>query len=125
MGAAELLDADRARIAAASGASRLVALAAGGELLADHPQRQELVALQPQDRPQALDVGLAVEAVAARRAPRGEQLLVLEVADLRDRDVVELLARILPRRRSSAPCGSAPSSRGAGLVVGAHRHFSR
>src|SRR3954454_16804301 len=65
-------------------------VAAGGELLADHPQRQELVALQAQDRPQPFDVGLAVEAVAAGGPPRAQQLLVLEVADLRDRDVVEL-----------------------------------
>src|SRR4051812_6682981 len=62
-----------------------------GELLADDAQRQELVALQAQDRPQAGDVARAVEPVAARRAPRREQLLVLEVADLRDRDVRELL----------------------------------
>ena len=33
----------------------------------------------------------AVEAVAAGRAPRREQLLILEVADLRDRDVRELV----------------------------------
>ena len=66
---------------------------AGRELLADHPQRQELVALHAQDRLQALDVGLAVEAVAARRAARHQKLLILEVADLRDRDVVELLRR--------------------------------
>ena len=76
------------------------ALLAGarGELLADHPQGQELVALHAQDRPQALDVGLAVEAVAAGRAPRREQLLVLEVADLRDRDVLELAAEDLGDR---------------------------
>src|SRR5262249_46491143 len=66
-----------------------------GELLADHPQRQELVALHAQDVPQALDVGLAVEAVAAPGSPRGEQLLVLRGAGLRDRDVVELAAEDL------------------------------
>src|SRR5665811_1441448 len=66
-------------------------LAAGGELLADHPQRQELVAPQAQDRAQPLDVGLAVEAVAALGAARRQQLLVLQVADLRDRDLVCLL----------------------------------
>src|SRR5262249_56528338 len=70
-------------------------VATGRELLADHPQRQELVALQAQDRPQPFDVGLAVEAIAARGAPRVEQLLVLEVADLRDRDVVELVLQDL------------------------------
>ena len=40
------------------------------ELLADHAQRQELVALQAQDRLQPLDVVLREEPVAALRAPR-------------------------------------------------------
>ena len=40
------------------------------QLLADHPQGQELVALHSQDRPQALDVGLAVEPVPTRGAAR-------------------------------------------------------
>ena len=40
--------------------------------------------------PQPLDVLLAEEPVAALRAPRRQQPLVLEVADLRDRDVREL-----------------------------------
>ena len=48
-----------------SAAAAEVDVAAGGQLLADHPQRQELVALQAQDRAQPFDVGLAVEAVAA------------------------------------------------------------
>src|SRR4051794_19413247 len=48
---------------------------AGGKLLADHPQGQELVALHAQDCPQALHVGLAVEAVATLRAAGREQLL--------------------------------------------------
>src|SRR4051794_5760657 len=65
--------------------------AAGGQLLADDAQRQELVALQAQDRPQPLDVGLRVEPVPARRPAGREELLVLEVADLGDRDVRELL----------------------------------
>ena len=68
---------------------------AGGELLPDHAQRQELVALQPQDRLEALDVLLAEEPVAAARALRRQQALILEVADLRDRDVREL--RLEPR----------------------------
>ena len=63
---------------------------AGGELLADHAQRQELVALEAQDRLEPLDVVLAEEPVAALRALRRQQALVLEVADLRDRDVREL-----------------------------------
>ena len=61
------------------------------ELVLDHAQRQELVALQPQDRLQPLEVGLAEQPVAALRAPRRQQPLVLEVADLRDRDVRELV----------------------------------
>src|SRR4051795_11499398 len=82
---------------------------ATGQLLADDAQRQELVALEAQDRAQALDVGRRVEAVAAGGAARRQQLLVLEVADLRDGDVGELLLQRLadgpdrhrlPRRRA-------------------------
>ena len=69
----------------------VVARAARGELLADDAQRQELVALQAQDRAQALHVAAGVEPVAARRAARRQQLLILQIADLRDRDVRELL----------------------------------
>ena len=86
----------RGRPAAGAAARRLGA--AGGELLADHAQRQELVALQAQDRAQARDVGLRVEPVAAGRAPRRQQLLVLQVADLGDRDVRELLRQRLADR---------------------------
>src|SRR4051794_33206171 len=63
------------------------------ELLADHAQRQGLVALQAQDRLEPLDVLLVEQAVPALGAPRREQALVLEIADLRDRDVGELLAQ--------------------------------
>src|SRR3954465_9260043 len=69
----------------------VVARAARGELLADDAQRQELVALQAQDGAQALHVAAGVEAVAARRASRRHELLILQIADLRDRDVGELL----------------------------------
>src|SRR5580704_631261 len=65
------------------------------ELLADHTQRQELVTLHAQDRAQARDVPLRIEAVAAGCATRRQQLLVLEVADLGDRDVGELLCERL------------------------------
>src|SRR5262249_60463226 len=61
------------------------------QLLTDHPQRQELISLQAQDRLQALDVVLAEEPIAALGPTRCEQALVLEVADLRDRDLGELL----------------------------------
>src|SRR4051794_24101199 len=63
------------------------------ELLADHPQGQELAALQAQHGAQPLDVVLAVEPVAALRAPRRDQALILEVADLGDRDVREVVAQ--------------------------------
>src|SRR3954453_8248675 len=72
--------------------------APGCELLADNAQGQELVALEAQDRAQAGDVAGAVEPVAAGRAARREQLLVLEVADLRDRDVGELDLERLAQR---------------------------
>src|SRR5206468_8662287 len=56
-----------------------LAIARGGrrKLLADHAQREKLVALQPQNRLQPLEVLFAEEPVAALRAPRGEQALVL------------------------------------------------
>jgi hypothetical protein len=68
-------------------------LLAGGarELLADHAQREELVALELEDPAQALHVVLAEEPIAAARPPRREQPLVLEEANLRDRDVRELV----------------------------------
>ena len=71
------------------------------ELLADHPQRQELVALQAQDRLQPLDVVLAEQPVAAAGPLRRQQALILEVADLRDRDVRELVAAGARRPRRS------------------------
>src|SRR4051794_4620890 len=65
-----------------------------GQLLADPPERQELVSLQAEDRLEPLHVLVGVEPVAALRAPRREQALVLEVADLRDRDVRELRLQV-------------------------------
>src|SRR5262245_30880637 len=62
----------------------------GGKLLPDDPEWQELVALQPQDRLEPLDVLLAEQPVSALCALQRQQALVLEVADLRDRDVREL-----------------------------------
>ena len=61
------------------------------ELVLDHAQRQELLALHAQNRLQALEIVLAEQPIPALRAPRRHQPLVLEVADLRDRDVGELL----------------------------------
>jgi hypothetical protein len=61
-----------------------------GELLPDHAEGQELVALEPEDRPEPAHVRRRVEAITALGAARREQLLVLEVPDLRDRDVREL-----------------------------------
>src|SRR5215213_1884380 len=68
------------------------------ELLTDHPEGKELVALHPQDRAKTLHIRLAVQAIPAGGASGGEQLLVLEVTDLRDRDVVELLTEDLRHR---------------------------
>src|SRR3954447_24639042 len=79
--------------------------APGRELLPDDAQRQELVALQAQDRPQPRDVVGRVQPGAAGRAPRREQLLVLEVADLRDRDVRELLLERLADRADGQRLG--------------------
>src|SRR5436190_2959756 len=59
------------------------------QLLPDHAQWEELVALEAQDGLEPLDVVVAEEPVAALRPARSEQALVLEVADLRDRDVRE------------------------------------
>src|SRR5262249_43672879 len=65
------------------------------QLLTDHPERQELVTLEAQDRRQPLDVRLREEAIATARALRVQQALILEIADLRDRDVRKLLPQAL------------------------------
>ena len=62
----------------------------GGELLPDDAQRQELVALQAQDRLQPLEVFLGEQPVATLCPLRGQEPLVLEIPDLRDGDVGEL-----------------------------------
>ena len=91
-----------------------------GQFLPDHAQRQELVALEPQDRLEPLDVVLAEEPVAALRPARREQALVLEVADLRDRDVGELgLQRTADRADREQP----PLLLSVGCRRG--RHFCR
>ena len=89
-------------------ARRAALRAIGGrsaELLANNAQRQELVALQAQDRDQALDVCLGEQAVAAACAPRLQQALILEVADLRDRDVGELVPQALAHRADRMQAG--------------------
>src|SRR5688572_15517301 len=65
------------------------------ELLADHPQRKELVALQLQDRRQPLDVVRREEPVSPARASWRDEALIFEVPDLRHRDVRKLLAQLL------------------------------
>src|SRR4029077_9842395 len=60
------------------------------ELLPDHLQRQELVALQAEDRLEPVELLLPEEPVAAARPSRSHEPLALEVADLGDRDVREL-----------------------------------
>ena len=73
-----------------------VSLAPAGhrQLLPDDAQRQELVPLKPEDRAQSLDVVLGEEPVPAVRPAEHEQTLILEVPDLRDRDVRELLFQL-------------------------------
>ncbi len=58
-----------------------------GELVADHGERQEVVALQAQDHLDAGDVGGRELAVPAGRAFRCDQALVFEEPDLGDREV--------------------------------------
>ena len=119
-GADQLAEARAARGAGAHGpAPRPLARALGRllELLADHAQRQELVALQAQDRAQALDVLLREQAVAAARALRVQQPLLLEVADLRDRDVGVVDAQ----RGADRADRQAPSAHGRGDDFVAHR----
>src|SRR5206468_7343915 len=90
---AELAEQDRLLLRTERGRLAALALLLAGrvEFVLDHPQWEELVPLQPQDRLQPFEVCLAEEPVAALCAPRRQQALVLEVADLRDRDVRELL----------------------------------
>ena len=88
-----VVDVERRLLVVAEGGRRALTPClrrAGRELLADDAQRQELVALQAQNRPQPLEVLVAEEPVAALGPLRREQALVLEVADLRDRHVGEL-----------------------------------
>src|SRR5262245_19903699 len=61
-----------------------------GELLAKDTYRQEVVALEAEDRLETVDVVLAEQAVPPARPLRRQQALVLEIADLRDRDVREI-----------------------------------
>src|SRR6266700_3529626 len=86
-----------------------------GQLLANHPQGEKLVALQPQNRLETLDVLFAEEPVATLRPARREQALILQITDLRDRDVGELLLQA-PRNRADR---QQPLCRG-GLGRGAH-----
>src|SRR5207245_3134987 len=90
---AELVERDRPLFGTERDRPLAIAVLCPGriQLVLDHAQRQELVALQPQDLLQPFEVGFAEEAVPALRPPRREQPLVLEVPDLRDRDVRELL----------------------------------
>src|SRR5262249_3307881 len=76
------------------------------ELLADHLERQELVALEPEDRLQPLELLLAEEPVAAARPGRRDEALALEVADLRDRDVRELGLEPLADRADRQQAGA-------------------
>src|SRR5205807_6505979 len=63
-------------------------------------------------------VGLRVQAVAALRAARRDQLLVLEVADLRDRDLGELLPERLAHRADRDRLLARPLARGLDRLLG-------
>ena len=94
------------------------AFAGRGELLPDDAQGQELVPLEPQDLAQPLHVVLGEEAIAAVRALRLEEALILEVADLRDRDVRELLLQAAAHRADrQRPRGARLGDRGHCLAL--------
>ena len=88
------------------------------EALLDDLERQEVLLLLVQDAAQPLDVAVVELAVPRRRALGVDEALALEEADLRDRDVGELVAELVEhladrrvrraRPRSAAP-GSPPS----------------
>ena len=72
------------------------------DLLADDLERQILVALQRQHADQPLIVVAREQPVPALRAPRHDQTLLFEVAQLADADVGKLaLEAVDDRRRSS------------------------
>ena len=98
-----------------------------GELLSDDSQRQELVALQPENRLQAVDVLLAEQAIPARRPARSQEPLVFEVADLGDGDVGELRLQALAHRADRVQPLSAARRLRSGLGGRAHldRKISR
>ncbi len=99
---------------------RLQAAVEGVEVLADHLQRQVVVALHRQHVAQPLDVGLGELAVARRRALGLDQPLVLEEADLGDRDRVEVGAQQVEDLADVEQLGRAPrraSSSGPGLAI--------
>jgi len=81
------------------------------KLLPDDAKREELVALEAEDRLQPVDVVLGEEPVATLRAPRGEQSLVFQVADLRDGEVGELVLEAAADRADR----EGPVSRPVGL----------
>ena len=80
------------------------------EPLLDHLQRQEVLALLAQDEAQPFDVGRVELAVARRRALGIDEPLALEEADLRDRDVGELVAELVRARRRSTSASAWPCS---------------
>ncbi len=93
---AELGHLDLVFLAAEARGATLGALGARRpQLLPDHAERQELVPLEPQDRDQPFDIRLGEEPVAAPCPAGMEKSLILEVPDLRNRDVGKLVAQAL------------------------------
>ena len=111
----------------------------GVDAVLDHPQREVVLALLAQDAAQQFDVVVVELAVSRRRPLRVDQTLALEEADLRDRDVGELLeqqpehltdrqvrhrsldAHLLShrcvRRTRGGTCRSAARRRGAACIL--------
>ena len=68
------------------------------QLATDDLERQVLVALQGQHAHETPEVLLREEAIAGLGAPRGDEMLLLQVAQLADGDVRELVAQPLDHR---------------------------
>ena len=94
-------------------------VAARVDRVLDHSERQELVALHAQDRLEALDVRLREQPIPAARPPGPQETLILEVADLRDRDVGKL------RPQQLAHCADRVQARGCERRIGGRAHGSR
>jgi hypothetical protein len=92
----------------------------GLELLTDDAQRQELVALQPQDRAQTLQVLEREQPIPARRPLGRDQFLIFEVPNLGNRDAGEVRFERIADRPDRQPHGIVCGHLGA---LGSRRHW--